>query len=128
MITVPNAVLEAMLVHADNESPNEACGLVAGEGTDVRFFYPLTNIVPSPVSYEVDPAGHFGALRHAERSGWRLLGVFHTHPASSAEPSASDVAGALEPAWFHLILGEEGIRAWIITDGQAGEQPLELGS
>lgn len=125
MISLPAEIARAIVVHADNSLPSEACGLLAGDGHAIRFFYPMTNLRQSPVSYEVDPAGHIGALRHAESRGWQLVGVFHSHPASPAAPSATDVAHALEPEWLHVILGTDGLRAWTIVNGTATEEAVQ---
>ena len=119
-------MLHAMLVHAGNELPNEACGLLAGNGDEVCFFYPLTNVASSPTRYTVDPDGHFGALQHAERNGWQLAGVFHRHPDAIAEPSAVDVEAALEPDWSHVILGVDGLRAWTVRGRTVEEQEIRF--
>lgn len=123
-IEVPHEVIAAMAVHARNEAPNEACGLVAGSSGQVRFFYPLDNVAPSVDRYVVDPVGHVSALRHAERSGWELIGVFHSHPSGSAIPSATDIAETFEPDWISFISGSGGVRAWQIAGGVPREMHM----
>jgi proteasome lid subunit RPN8/RPN11 len=94
--------------------------------------YPVANVERSPVRYTVDPDGHFAALRAAEESGWSLGGAYHSHPRSAAVPSRSDVAGALDPQWLHLIVGLAGpepeLRAWRIVAGDAVEVPVVIGA
>ena len=125
-VRIPREVIEAMRVHGANEQPNEACGLVAGHDAQVRFFYPLTNTAASDAEFVVDPIGHGRALRHAEASGWRLIGVFHTHPAGPALPSQRDIDEAFDPSWIHFLGGTDGIRAWTQAGGQVSEATIDV--
>ena len=121
---LPDQIRQAILVHADNCSPDECCGLLASDESGLRFAYPLTNVDPSPVSYTVDPDEHHSALRHAESMGWELSGVFHSHPASAATPSMVDVQTALEPGWIYVIASPDEVRAFRIRDKQVSEITL----
>ena len=67
--------------------------------------YPMTNVERSRVRFTVSPREHYGAIKHAERSGWSIGGSFHSHPDSAAFPSARDVEGALDPAWLYVVVG-----------------------
>lgn len=103
--------------------PEEACGLIAvdGEGR-IRMVYPLTNAERSAVSFTIEPREHFGALRHAETSGWHLGGVFHSHPSGPARPSARDLDQPHDPDWFHLVVAIEPrlqITAWVVSSGRS---------
>ena len=134
--TVPHMILpaeirEAIVGHARAEYPNEACGLLAVDGDGcVCHAYALTNTDASPVSFTVDPDEHFAALTDAESRGWSIGGSFHSHPRTDAVPSRTDIARALEPAWFYVIAGplEPGppsVRAWRIAGGSASEEPID---
>ncbi|HLF44563.1 MAG TPA: M67 family metallopeptidase [Acidimicrobiia bacterium] len=119
LLVVPDPIRVAILAHADNCLPDECCGLIATDATGaVRFAYPLTNANASPVSFTVDPQGHFGAMRHAESQGWEITGVFHSHPAGEAMPSPTDVAMAWDPEWIHLIVGSGELGAFRIRGGE----------
>lgn len=124
-------VAEAITVHVRACLPEEACGLLAVDpDVRIRFAYPLTNADHSPVAYTVEPVEHFGAVRHAERNGWEVAGSFHSHPTSSPEPSATDIARAPETRWIHLLAGFDGpdvvIRAYTIVAGAVREVPVEV--
>ncbi len=113
--------------HVITELPLEGCGLLAGPAPgDVRMVYPLDNVRRSRTSFTVEPAGHFRSLQHAEGLGWELVGVFHSHPASTAEPSPTDVRLAYERDWAHVIVGLSNpsnpeLRAFHITGGVVSE-------
>lgn len=106
---LPQPATEAMVAHARFCFPAEACGLIAGErsGNDLRItmVYSLTNADDSPTSFTIEPAEHFGALQHAERNGWELIGAFHSHPNGAGYPSQTDVVKAAEPDWAWCVIG-----------------------
>lgn len=119
---LPREIRTAIEAHARFAFPQEACGLLAGDHRGVRMAYCLSNADRSPHRFTIDPDEHFGALRHAERQGWEIRGSFHSHPVSPPVPSRSDVAGALDPEWVHVIAGpvDPGpieIRVYRIVDG-----------
>ena len=119
--------VEAVVAHARFTYPEEACGLLAVDGERrVRMAYCLTNRDRSRFRFTVDPTEHYHAWRHAERHGWDIGGVFHSHPASPAFPSQTDVAGALDPDWLYVIvsLSDESnpeVRAFRIEAGAVAE-------
>ena len=126
-------IVDRVLAHLVGSAPEEGCGLLAIDGDgSVCHAYCLDNVARSSVRFTVDPDGHFAALVHAEANGWRIGGVFHSHPRSAAQPSRTDVAGALDGEWVHLIVGLGGgrpeLRAWWIRDGAATEEPVVIES
>lgn len=132
-VLVPRDVHDAIVNHARFCTPQEACGLVAVDGAgQLRMAYCLTNIEASPTNYTLDPTEHYRAMRHAERHGWEIGAVFHSHVNSAAYPSQSDVAGALEPAWLYLIVSLRGaepeLRGFHIDHGTVTEAQLALPS
>ena len=124
MIELWTEIGDAVRSHARACAPLEACGLLAGVGQRIEMAYCLDNVDLSPVRFTVDPYGHIGALRHAESNGWEIIGVFHSHPNGPARPSRSDIAGALEPEWYHLIVSPEQMSAFRIIDGVVLEEPI----
>jgi len=99
-------LIEAMVAHSGFCYPEEACGLLAAdESGAVRMVYCLTNVDHSPNRFTVDPAEHYHAWRHAEANGWTMAGSFHSHPRTEPVPSSSDVAGALDPDWWYVVVG-----------------------
>lgn len=120
-------IIEAAIAHGRYTYPEEACGLLAvdGEG-EVRMAYCLTNVERSRYRFTVDPSEHYRAMRHAERYGWDIGGVFHSHPFSPAYPSATDVAGALDPTWLYVVVGlarpdDPEVRTFSIVAGEVTE-------
>jgi proteasome lid subunit RPN8/RPN11 len=128
---IPAQVRDAMVAHARFCYPEEACGLLAfDDDGKVRMVYALTNSEHSPVAYTIEPREHIKALRHAERVGWHLGGVFHSHTHTAAYPSRTDVSRAPEPDWAYLLVSLEDevtpdVRSfWIDAEGNITEEPL----
>ena len=113
--------------HCLSELPNEGCGLVAMDGDRVTRVYPTGNDLRSPTGFTIPPQEHVNSLFDAENSGWRLGGVFHSHPEGSPEMSMTDVRAALDPDWAYVVVGlgeEVQIRAWLVRNGESEEIPL----
>lgn len=127
---LPGQIRDAMIAHARFVASHEACGLVAVDDDGrLRMAYCLTNVDRSAVRYTVSPYEHLRALLHAERLGWTIGGVFHSHPGASPEPSPVDIAGALEPSWLYFIVGplpDPDVRAYRIVSGVPAEVLLEV--
>jgi proteasome lid subunit RPN8/RPN11 len=127
---LPADMADEILDHCRAGLPNEACGLLAGDESGIRRLYRISNADASPVSYTIDPTGHFAALQDAELNRWQLIGAFHSHVDGPAYPSPTDVAGAAEPDWVWLVVGPISgapeIRAYRIEAGEIIEEELEI--
>jgi proteasome lid subunit RPN8/RPN11 len=97
-------VIDALVRHARDEAPNECCGLLVGHPTRVEEAVRARNLTPTPTRYLVDPADHFAALRRARARGASVIGAYHSHPASPAIPSPTDLAEALYTEFLYVIV------------------------
>jgi proteasome lid subunit RPN8/RPN11 len=93
-IVLDTAARAEMLQHAREEAPNECCGLLIGRRGSVEGTLRARNLQPGPTRYLIDPVDHFGAIRTARSKGQRVVGAYHSHPASPPVPSESDIAEA----------------------------------
>jgi proteasome lid subunit RPN8/RPN11 len=132
-VRVHPEMAEAIVQHGRFAAPDEACGLFAvDDAGDLRMVYCLTNVDRSALRFTVAPHEHYHAWKHAERNGWRIGGVFHSHTESAAEPSEADVTGALDPSWVYMIVGpmsapEPQVRAYRIVHGEVEEMTIHDG-
>ncbi len=110
-------MVEAMLVHAAHDRPSEACGLLAvdPQGT-VRFVYCLSNADASPSAFTIAPDEYFGANRHAERHGWEIAGMFHSHPDGLPVPSSTDLAAAPASDWLYIVVAKGQLGLYELAD------------
>jgi proteasome lid subunit RPN8/RPN11 len=66
------------------------------------------NLSDDPSRFLVDPQDHIQARREARAAGLDVVGFYHSHPHSAAEPSPSDLAEASYPNHLYLIVGLAG--------------------
>ena len=128
-IHVPSDLRKAMIAHALAERPLEACGLVGGQGDRALRFHPTRNALRSPTLYDIEPADLLRATMAIEADGLELWGIFHSHPATQAYPSPTDVRLAYYPQAHYLICSladpsSPVLRAFRIVDGVITELPI----
>ncbi len=129
-IVVPAVLREAMIAHALAERPLEACGLIGGAGRQAVRFHPTRNALQSPTRYDVEPADLLRVTMAIEAEGLGLWGIFHSHPATVAYPSATDIRLAYYPDAYYLIcsLADPAapvLRAFRILEGTVREVAIE---
>jgi len=123
--------LNAVVAHACACEPAECCGVLAGasNGRVVRV-YPMTNTAGSPTEFVMDPEEQFRVFDDIAARELVPIAVYHSHPASPAEPSPRDVARAFYPemAWLIVSLSESEpvCRAHHIVEDQVTEIPVRV--
>ncbi|MBI3990541.1 MAG: M67 family metallopeptidase [Candidatus Omnitrophica bacterium] len=120
-----------MIAHAKNEYPNEACGILAGKTGNVEKAYKMANADKSPESYLMDPKEQFSVMKDMRKNDWELLGIYHSHVASPARPSATDIEMAFYPDAAYLIISlsdmdKPVIRSFSIKEGKFEEIKFEV--
>jgi len=103
-LEIATRALEVMTVHARHEAPNECCGLLVGTPARVEESVPTKNLAASPSRFRVDPGEHIALNRRLRGTARHVIGVYHSHPHSAAEPSPADVAEAHYPEFVYLIV------------------------
>ncbi|MEW6206979.1 MAG: M67 family metallopeptidase [Acidobacteriota bacterium] len=107
-IHITESVRRAVEEHALRERPAECCGLLSGANGVITDLHPLRNEAERPETrYFASPADLFAAMRSMREAGKRLLGIYHSHPRSSAFPSSSDVEMAFYPEAVYFIISLE---------------------
>jgi proteasome lid subunit RPN8/RPN11 len=103
-------VIDRIVDHARRLAPTECCGMLIGDADEVVEAAPARNIAERPsVRFLIDPRDHFEALRDARRRGLDVIGFYHSHPRSAAEPSETDRAEANYPDCLFLIVSLRGL-------------------
>lgn len=125
-VAVPAAVIEAVLAHAADAAPREACGLLIGSGGRVHRMVRARNLASLESRYEIAAADHFAAVRAARDEGLEVVGAYHSHPGSPAEPSATDREAAFAGFLFAIAspVPHPHLRVWELIDGNFAERRL----
>jgi proteasome lid subunit RPN8/RPN11 len=133
VLRLPIEIRDAIVAHARRDHPNEACGLVIGPaGTDrpVRLVEML-NAAASPTFYEFDSMEQFRVWKAMEEADEEPVVIYHSHTATEAYPSRTDIARAQEPGAHYLLVSTADpaiaeLRSYRILGGVVTEEPVEL--
>jgi [CysO sulfur-carrier protein]-S-L-cysteine hydrolase len=133
VLRIDRAVHDAIVAHARRDHPDEACGVVAGtEGSDrPTRVVPMLNAERSPTFYRFDSVEQLKVWQEMDHNGEVPVVIYHSHTATEAYPSRTDVALAAEPdAHYVLVSTREPdrteFRSFHIGDGTVTEEPVEL--
>ncbi len=133
MLTLDRTTYDAIVAHARRDHPDEACGLVAGPaGTDrATRFVSMTNAERSPTFYRFDPVEQLQVWREMDDRGEVPVVLYHSHTATAAYPSRTDIALAAEPTAHYLLVSTRDpevveMRSFRIVDGRVDEEELRV--
>jgi [CysO sulfur-carrier protein]-S-L-cysteine hydrolase len=137
VLKIDQETYDAIVAHAKKDHPDEACGVVAGpEGSDrpVRFV-PMVNAASSPTFYEFDTADLLRLYRDMDARDEEPVVVYHSHTATEAYPSRTDIALAAEPNAHYVLVstrehgnspGPVEFRSYRIVDGEVTEEDVTV--
>lgn len=133
MLRIDQATYDAIVAHARRDHPDEACGIVAGpEGSDLpQRVIPMFNAERSPTFYRFDSGEQLRVWREMDDRDEVPVVIYHSHTATEAYPSRTDVSLAGEPdAHYVLVSTREPdrteFRSYRIVDGAVTEEPVEI--
>jgi [CysO sulfur-carrier protein]-S-L-cysteine hydrolase len=131
VLELTGAQRDAIVAACVRALPDEGCGLlIGGAGGRVDAVVASPNVAASARLYEVDSRVLLRAHRDAEARGLQVMGVFHSHTHSAAEPSPTDVAQAPDPSWHYVLVSlrdpEAVLRSFTIADGAVTEEPVSV--
>lgn len=122
-----------MVAHARRDHPDEACGVIAGpEGSDrPERFIPMLNAARSPTFYEFDSADLLKLYREMDARDEVPVVIYHSHTATEAYPSRTDVSYASEPEAHYVLIStrdedSDEVRSYRIVDGEITEEPVDI--
>lgn len=122
------ALREEIVAAARAALPNEAVGLLVGSDEPTRYIA-MRNASASPYRYSIDPDEQLRVWTELDAGGESVWSIVHSHVASPAEPSKTDVELAYFPESLYLICSlanpdQPDIRAWSIVGGLVTEVAL----
>jgi proteasome lid subunit RPN8/RPN11 len=133
VLRIDRTIRDAIVAHARRDHPDEACGVVAGpEGTDrPSRFVPMVNAARSPTFYEFDSTDLLGLYRDLDARAEEPVVIYHSHTATEAYPSRTDISYASEPGAHYVLVStrvpdETEFRSYRIVDGTVEEELIEV--
>jgi proteasome lid subunit RPN8/RPN11 len=133
MLVIDQATYDAIVAHARRDHPDECCGVVAGPlDTDrPERFIPMVNAARSPTFYEFDSMDLLKLYREMDkRDEWPVV-IYHSHTATEAYPSRTDITYASEPDAHYVLVStraehEVEFRSFRIVDGVVDEEEVQV--
>nr|WP_281355160.1 M67 family metallopeptidase [Phytoactinopolyspora limicola] len=133
MLTIRQDIVDAIIEHARRDHPDEACGVVAGPAGSDRpeRFIPMLNAARSPTFYEFDSMDLLRLYREMESRDEEPVVIYHSHTATEAYPSRTDVSIAAEPNAHYVLVStrdehDADFRSFRIVDGQVTEEEVKI--
>jgi [CysO sulfur-carrier protein]-S-L-cysteine hydrolase len=133
MLTITEALRDKIVAHARADHPDEACGMIAGPAGSDRpeRFIPMTNAARSPTFYEYDSMEQFQLDKEMRERDEDPVVIYHSHTATEAYPSRTDIALAAEPGAHYVLVSTRDpqnaeFRSFHITDGEVTEEEVRV--
>ena len=133
MLILDRSVRDAIVAHARRDHPDEACGIVAGPAGSDRpeRVVEMTNAARSMTRYEFEPAEQLRVYREMDDRDEEPVVVYHSHTATEAYPSRTDVRYASQPDAHYVLVStrdpeETEFRSFRIVDGEVAEEPVTV--
>ncbi|MCW2885617.1 MAG: [CysO sulfur-carrier protein]-S-L-cysteine hydrolase [Streptosporangiaceae bacterium] len=133
MLTIERAIVDKIIAHARADHPDEACGVVAGaHGSDrPERCIPMENAERSPTFYRFDSMEQFRVWREMDDQDEEPVVIYHSHTATEAYPSRTDISYASEPNAHYVLVStrepeDAEFRSYRIVDGAVTEEEVRV--
>jgi proteasome lid subunit RPN8/RPN11 len=134
MLTISAELRSKIIAHATADHPDEACGVVAGPAGSDRpeRFIPMLNAERSPTFYRFDSLEQLRVWREMDDRDEEPVVIYHSHTATEAYPSRTDVSYASEPGAHYVLVStadpaQPQFRSFRIVDGVVTEEDVAVG-
>ncbi|MCI4675073.1 Mov34/MPN/PAD-1 family protein [Candidatus Mycolicibacterium alkanivorans] len=133
MLVIRADLVDAMIDHARADHPDEACGVLAGpDGSDrPERHVAMLNAERSPTFYRFDSGEQLKVWRKMDADDEVPVVIYHSHTATEAYPSRTDIAYASEPDAHYVLVSTRDperheLRSYRIQDGVVTEEPVTI--
>jgi [CysO sulfur-carrier protein]-S-L-cysteine hydrolase len=131
MLTISTELRDEIIAHARRDHPDEACGVIAGPaGADrPERFIPMLNAERSPTFYRFDSLEQLRVWREMDDRDEVPVVIYHSHTATEARPSRTDISYASEPDAHYVLVStrdesKDEFRSFRIVDGAVTEEEV----
>jgi len=133
MLTIAPELRAKIIAHARADHPDEACGVIAGPAGSGRpeRFIPMLNAERSPTFYRFDSMEQFRVWREMDERDEEPVVIYHSHTATEAYPSRTDISYASEPGAHYVLVSTRDpdvaeFRSFTIVDGVVAEEEVRI--
>lgn len=138
MLRLPRSMVQEMIDHARDDLPNEACGVILSKDGAAHAILRARNSEASPYRYSIHPDDLLAYHRRVMNEDLEFMVIYHSHVASEAYPSPTDVRLATWPGTSeemypgaHYVLVSLAnpeapvVRAYRIQAGEISEEAID---
>jgi [CysO sulfur-carrier protein]-S-L-cysteine hydrolase len=131
MLRISQELVDKMIAHARRDHPDEACGVIAGRDGVPERFIEMANAERSPTFYRFDSKEQLKVWREMDDRDEEPVVIYHSHTATEAYPSRTDVSYASEPNAHYVLVStrdetETEVRSFRIVDGVITEEEVRI--
>jgi [CysO sulfur-carrier protein]-S-L-cysteine hydrolase len=133
MLTISADLQARILAHARVDHPDEACGIIAGPAGSDRpeRFISMLNAERSPTFYRFDSTEQLRVWREMDKRGEEPVVIYHSHTATEAFPSRTDISYAMEPGAHYVLVStrdpdRDEFRSFRIVNGDVTEEDVTV--
>jgi proteasome lid subunit RPN8/RPN11 len=133
MLVIDQDTYDAIVAHARRDHPDEACGVVAGPAGSDRpeRFIAMVNAARSPTFYEFDTHDLLALYREMDDRDEEPVIIYHSHTATEAYPSRTDISYASEPGAHYVLVSTREpdtveFRSYRIVEGAVTEEEVKV--
>jgi [CysO sulfur-carrier protein]-S-L-cysteine hydrolase len=137
VLRIAQETRDLMIAHARRDHPDEACGVVAGQvGSDLPTrLVPMLNAAGSPTFFEFDSTELLALYQEMDARDEEPIVIYHSHTATEAYPSRSDIELAMEPQAHYVLIstresgnnpGPVEFRSYRIVNGEVSEEDVDV--
>jgi len=129
---IAQSLYDDIVAHAQEEAPNECCGIVSSADEQAVRVYRTTNVEASPFRFVIDGQEQYRINQEIEDDALELGAIYHSHTRSEPRPSQTDINFAKNwPGVLWIIVGLAGtapeVRTWSIEGANVSEAELVVG-
>ena len=121
---------DAIVAHARRDHPDEACGVIAGRSGVATRMFEMENAERSPTFYRFDAQEQLKVWRDMDDADEVPFVIYHSHTATEAYPSRTDISLASEPDAHYVLVStaaeEPSLRSYRIVAGEVTEEPVTI--
>jgi [CysO sulfur-carrier protein]-S-L-cysteine hydrolase len=133
MLTISSLLYDKIVAHARADHPDEACGVIAGRAGSDRpeRFIAMLNAERSPTFYRFDSLEQLRVWREMDDRDEEPVVIYHSHTATEAYPSRTDISYASEPGAHYVLVSTREpdraeFRSFRIVDGEVTEEEVRI--
>lgn len=130
MLQITQDVYDAVITHALEVFPIEACGYLGEKDGVVSKAIAMTNADNSKEHFSFVPAEQFAVVKEFRAEGLHPSVVYHSHPETPARPSEEDIKLAYDPNISYVIVSlaedEPVMKSFLIKNGTVEQEEIKI--